>query len=343
MRLSSNNLSQVRNFSNLLMEIEKKYRNLGNTDLLLSPIGLGTWQFSKRKNLIGKFWPELSDSDSFDIVRSSYENGVNWFDTAELYGNGESERTLVRALKDAGIKDANVAIATKWSPFFRTAGSILKTFDAREKDLDGYTISLHQIHSPNSFSSIKKEMEAMATLADQQKIKYVGVSNFSAKQMRNAYQELDRRGYVLASNQVKYNLIERKIEFNETMKVAKELGIAIIAYSPLAQGLLTGKYHDNPESIRSEKGVRKLKSSFKQKGLEKSRPLVDLLRSIAQKHGVTPAQVALNWVLSFHGKHVFAIPGARNAEQAKSNAVAMKIELSQDEMNKLDEVSQSAG
>ena len=323
------------------MDIEKEYRKLGNTDLLLSPIGLGTWQFSKRKNLAGKFWPELSDSDSFDIVRTSYENGVNWFDTAELYGNGESERTLVRAFKYAGIKDENVAIATKWSPIFRTAGSILKTIDARQEALDGFTISLHQIHTPHSFSSIRKEMEAMATLADQRKIKYIGVSNYSANQMRKAYQELNRRGYVLASNQVKYNLLDRKIEFNETMKVAKELGIAIIAYSPLAQGLLTGKYHDNPESIRSEKGLRKLLSSFKQKGLDKSRPLVDLLRSIAQKHGITPAQVALNWVINFHGQHVFAIPGAKNTEQAKSNAVAMKIELSQDEMNKLDEVSRN--
>lgn len=316
-----------------------QFRNLGNTDLLLTPVGLGTWQFSKRKNLAGKFWPELSDKESIDIVRTSYDNGVNWFDTAELYGNGESERTLARSLKVAGVKDANVVIATKWSPIFRTAGSILKTIDARQKSLDGYNISLHQIHFPASFSSVKKEMEAMATLADQQKIKYIGVSNFSANQMRKAYMELKRYGHVLASNQVKYNLLDRKIEFNETMKVAKELGISIIAYSPLAQGLLTGKYHDNTESIRSEKGFRKLMPSFKQKGLEKSRPLVDLLRSIALKHEATPAQVALSWVINFHGKNVFAIPGARNTEQAKSNAGAMKIQLTQDEMNRLDEVS----
>ncbi len=317
----------------------KQLRNLGKTDLLLSPVGLGTWQFSKRKNLAGKFWPELSDKESIDIVHTSYENGVNWFDTAELYGNGESERTLVRALKDAGVKDANVVIATKWSPIFRTAGSIIKTIDARQKSLDGYTISLHQIHNPMSFSSIKKEMEAMAVLADQKKIKYIGVSNFSANQMRKAYEELNRRGHVLASNQVRYNLLYRKIEFNETMKVAKELGIAIIAYSPLAQGVLTGKYHDNPESIRTEKGFRKLMPSFKQKGLVKSRPLVDLLRNIALKHEATPAQVALNWVINFHGKDVFAIPGARNTEQAISNAGAMQIKLSEDEMNQLDEVS----
>lgn len=321
------------------MANQKQYRNLGKTTLELSPIGLGTWQFSKRKNLAGKFWPELSDQESIDIVRASYDNGINWFDTAELYGSGESERTLARSLKDLGAKDTDVVIATKWSPLFRTAGSILKTIEDRREALGGYTVSLHQVHFPVSFSSVKRQMEAMSRLADEKKIKYIGVSNFSARQMRKAHQELNRSGHVLASNQVRYNLLNRKIEFDETMDAAKELGIAIIAYSPLAQGVLTGKYHENPHNIKSKKGFRKMMSSFKQKSLEKSRPLIDTLKRIAEEKEATPAQVALNWLISFHGKHVFAIPGASNTGQAKNNAGAMKIKLSQDEMDELDYLS----
>jgi len=321
------------------MSNENLSRKLGNTDLQLTPIGLGTWQFSKRKNLAGKFWPELSDKESFEIVKTSYEHGINWFDTAELYGKGESEKTLSQALQNAGIKDTDVTVATKWNPFFRSAGSILKTIDDRLKFLNGYTISLHQVHNPMSFSSVKKEMEAMAKLADQQKIKYVGVSNFSAKQMRKAHAELSKHGHVLASNQVQYSLLQRKIEYNEIMETAKELGIAIIAYSPLAQGILTGKYHQNPEDIKSKKGFRKRMPSFKQKGLEKSRPLIDTLTKIAEKHEATSAQVALNWLVNFHGEHVFAIPGASNSKQAQSNAGAMNFKLTNDELNALDEES----
>ena len=311
-------------------------RHFGKTDLKLTPIGLGTWQFSKRKNLAGKFWPELSDEESYQIVKTSFDNGINWFDTAELYGGGESERTLQRALQNAGIQDENVFIATKWNPIFRSAGSILKTIDNRRKALEGYTISLHQVHNPMSFSSVKKEMDAMAKLADQQKTEYIGVSNFSAKQMRKAHEELQKRGHVLASNQVQYNLLQRKIEHNEILETAKELGIAIIAYSPLSQGVLTGKYHENPEEIKTKKGFRKRLPYFKQKGLEKTRPLIDLLRQIAEKHNASPAQVALNWLVNFHGEHVFAIPGASNTKQAESNAKAMKINLTDDEMKTLD-------
>ena len=314
-------------------------RTLGNSDIQITPIGLGTWQFSKRKNLPGKFWPSLSEEESHTIVHTSYNEGINWFDTAELYGGGESERTLARALQSAGIKDSDVVIATKWSPFFRFARTIRTTIDDRQKALDGYTISLHQIHNPMSFASIQNQMKAMADLVSQDKIKYVGVSNFSAEQMRKAYHELKKYGCTLVSNQVHYNLLQRNIENNGILDTAKELGISIIAYSPLAQGILTGKYHDNPESIKSKKGFRKRMGAFKQSGLEKTRPLVEKLQEIAQNHEATPAQVSLSWLINFHGHHVFAIPGASNARQAESNAKAMRLELSYDEKRELDEES----
>ncbi|MFP4019138.1 MAG: aldo/keto reductase, partial [Bacteroidales bacterium] len=290
------------------MDTPSNLRKLGNTNLMVSPIGLGTWQFSKRKNLVGKFWPSLTDEESYEIIKTSFENGINWFDTAELYGNGESERTLVRGLQKYNIKDNEVVVATKWSPIFRFANSITKTIDKRKEALNGYTISLHQVHNPMSFSSIRKEMESMARLADEEKIKYIGVSNFSAKQMRKAYHELAKYGHTLASNQVHYNLLNRKIEKYKILETAKELGIAIIAYSPLAQGLLTGKYHKNPKEIKNKKGFRKRMSAFNNKNLEKTKPLIDTLNEIAAQHDTTPAQVALNWLVNFHEKTVFAIP-----------------------------------
>ena len=321
--------------------MNNQFRSLGKTELKLSPIGLGTWQFSKRKNLAGKFWPVLSDEASFEIVKASYENGVNWFDTAEFYGNGESERTLAGALKDGGISNSDVVVATKWMPIFRTASSILSTIEDRIKALEGYSISLHQIHNPASFSSIKKEMAAMAKLAEQGKIKNIGVSNFSAKQMRKAHDELHKYGLVLASNQVHYNLLRRNIEYNGVMDTAKELGIAIIAYSPLAQGVLTGKYHENPENLKSIKGFRKRMPSFKKKSLRKTLPLINALNVIAEKHDSSPAQIALNWLTNFHGDMVFAIPGASSAKQAISNASTMKIKLTDEEMKLINEISKN--
>ena len=314
-------------------------RKLGNSELMVTPIGLGTWQFSKRKNLAGKYWPMLSDEESYAIVQTSYNQGVNWFDSAEMYGNGESERTLARALHAANISDDQVIVATKWKPIFRTARSIKNTIDQRIAALDGYTIALHQIHHPLSFSGIPAQMKAMADLVKDQKIRYVGVSNFSASQMRKAHAELARHGIQLVSNQVHYNMVNRKIEYNGVLEAARELGMAIIAYSPLAQGVLTGKYHDAPESIRGKQGFRKRIGSFKEKGLEKTRPLIDKLREVAANHQATAAQVALNWLTNYHDGTVFAIPGASNTHQAESNAGSMQLELTKEEMKTLDQAS----
>ncbi|HKL38550.1 MAG TPA: aldo/keto reductase [Bacteroidales bacterium] len=321
------------------MEDNQLHRKMGNSDLMVTPIGLGTWQFSKRKNLAGKYWPYLSDEDSYEIVQKSFKEGINWYDTAEMYGGGESERTLARALRQANISDEEVMVATKWMPFFRTARSINKTIPERKEALSGYTISLHQIHNPISFASIPSQMKAMARLVKEQQIRYVGVSNFSAKQMRKAYKELDKHGLKLVSNQVHYNMLNRRIEYNDILETARELNMAIIAYSPLAQGILTGKYHDKPDSIKTQKGFRKRMGAFKNKSLEKTRPLIEKLREIGENHDASAAQVALNWLVNQHNDLVFAIPGASNPKQAASNARAMKITLTREEMLTLDEES----
>jgi aryl-alcohol dehydrogenase-like predicted oxidoreductase len=310
-------------------------RRLGKSDLMVTSIGLGCWQFSKRQNMAGKFWPDLEDDLIDHIVKTSLEGGINWFDTAEVYGNGASEKELARSLTDNGQKPGGILVATKWWPMFRTATNILKTIDQRLGALTPFPIDLYQVHQPWGLSNEKAEMEAMAMLVKEQKIRYVGVSNFSAAKMRSAWETLQKQGIPLVSNQVRYSLLNRKIESDGILQTAKELGIAIIAYSPLAQGVVTGKFHDNPALLKNI-GMRKYSSQFKPAGLEKSRPLVETVRELAIKYGVTASQVALNWLINFHGDTVVAIPGATKESHAKENAGAMNFTLSSEDMSLLD-------
>ena len=321
------------------MKNERLLRQFGKTDLILTPIGLGCWQFSRGKGFSGKYWPILQDEEILNIVRISLEGGINWFDTAESYGRGESERALAWALKSLGKPADEVTIATKWFPVLRRAKNILNTIDRRREALADYPITLYQIHHPLSFSSRKAEMKAMAKLVETGKIRFVGVSNFSANQMREAHSELLKHGIQLASNQVWYNLLRRRIETNGILETARELGVAIIAFSPLAQGILTGKFHDQPGLIKHRPGYRKHLPSFKPGGLEKSRPVIETLRRLSQKYQATSAQVALNWLVNFQGDMVFAIPGATSAAQARDNVGCLKFRLTQDELDELEVVS----
>ena len=316
-----------------------RQRKLGQTSLLISPIGLGCWQFSRRKNLSGRYWPNLPEGEIQEVVRASLAAGVNWFDTAEAYGSGESERMLASALHSLHIKPEEVMIATKWMPVFRLAGSIARSIDVRLKCLDGYPIGLYQIHQPWSLSSVPSQLKAMARLVEEGKIRTVGVSNFSAKQMRTAHRTLQAQGLSLVSNQVRYSLLDRRIETNGVLAAAKEMGVTVIAYSPLAQGLLSGKFHDDPDLVRRRPGFRRFMRGFRRKGLARSLPVVQELRRVAEARGVTPSQAALNWVIQSRGESAVAIPGATSAAQARENAGAMAFALNREEVDRLDHAS----
>jgi aryl-alcohol dehydrogenase-like predicted oxidoreductase len=314
-------------------------RNLGKSGLAISPIGLGCWQFAQGKGLFGNTWGMVADEEIREIIRVSLEGGINWFDTAEAYGGGQSEKALARALQSLNVKPEDVVIATKWLPLFRTAASIRKTIEDRLAALEDYPVSLHQIHTPHSLSSVRAQMAAMADLVEAKKIRYVGVSNFSAAKMRLAHEELGKRGIPLVSNQVRYSLLDRSIERNGILATALELGISIISYSPLAQGVLTGKFHENPGLIKTKPGLRKYMRAFRTRGLKKSRPVVEALRELAEKHGRTPAQIALHWLIHFSGSAVVAIPGATKSSQARENVGSLTFVLTKDDMQFLDKVS----
>lgn len=320
------------------MEDKILLRELGRTGIMLTPVGLGCWQFSKQKNFAGRFWHNLDDNTISNIVSLALAGGVNWFDTAELYGKGESEKALSGALQAAGIKPGEVFIATKWSPFFRFSTNIGKTINDRIIALAPYPIDLHQIHNPYGFSALKNEMEAMADLIERRLIKSIGVSNFSARQMEQAWKVLDKKGIPLASNQVRYNLLDRKIESTGILDSAKRLGITIIAYSPLAQGILSGKFHDNPELVKNT-GLRRYTPLFTTGGLKKSFRVVKLVKVLAIKYHVTPSQIALNWLIHYHEGHIVAIPGATNKQQIKEDVETMRFRISDEDMAILDKES----
>ncbi len=321
------------------MELTLTKRPLGQTNLYLSPLGLGTWQFSKGSGLVGKFWGSLDDELTEDIIKTSLDGGINWFDTAEAYGGGESEQILTKALENIGATPEDAKIATKWWPMFRTASSITKTIDARKEALHNRPIDLYQIHQPYSFSSVDKQIEAMIKLVEAGHIKHVGVSNFDDIAMVNSHRILSESGLSLASNQVKYSLLDRRIEENGILDRAKELGISIIAYSPLEQGILTGKFHDNPALIRDAKGPRKFLRKFKETGLAESKSLITLLDAIGEKYNVSASQVALNWTIHYHGETVFAIPGATKVHHAQDNVGALSFKLDAGELEEISRTS----
>jgi aryl-alcohol dehydrogenase-like predicted oxidoreductase len=314
-------------------------RRLGNSELEVTPIGLGCWQFSQSRGLIGRYWEALPDERIREILEVTIDSGINWLDTAEAYGRGQSERAIRAGLRSLRVEPGRLVIATKWFPVLKTADNIARSFPDRQQALGEYRVDLYQIHQPLSLSSIRAQMREMAELVAEGRIRAIGVSNFNARQMREAYEALDTLGVPLASNQVRYSLLDRRIEEDGVLDTARELGVTIIAYSPLGQGILTGKYHADPRAIRQKAGPRKYMRAFGPQGLAQTEPLVGALAEIAEGHGVTPAQVALSWVISAHGSGVVAIPGATRAEQAAQNAGAIRLRLEEDEIDHLARLS----
>lgn len=311
-------------------------RPLGRTGMQISPIGLGVMQFSGGKGIFGMMFPELSQETMNSIIQAALDSGINWFDTAEMYGFGRSESALSTALKVAGKTDGDVIVGTKWMPLLRTAANMNRTIHNRIRYLDGFGVDLYMVHQPWSFSSPEAEMDVMADLVEAGLIRSIGVSNFSAQRMRRAHSALAKRGLILAVNQVQYSLLHREIESNGVLQTAKELGITIVAYSPLARGILSGKFHKDENLLAQRpRGWRMML----QRNLEHSRSLVETLETIASSHNVNAAQVALNWLIHFQGETVVAIPGASKVSQAADSAGAMRFRLTQDEMALLAEKS----
>lgn len=301
------------------------YIPIGSTDILVSPLGIGTWSWGDK--FMWGYGRDYSENDIQAAFEISFEAGINFFDTAESYGRGLSETLLGRLIN----KNASpVIIATKYMPYpWRLSPGTLKSALKNSlKRLQIHKVDLYQIHWPLPPISIETWVNAIADCVDQEQVRAIGISNCNLSQMKRAISILVKRGMLLASNQVEYNLLNRKIEFNGLLSACKDIGISLIAYSPLAQGLLSGKYTpDNPPS-----GIRGLR--YTRIYLEKIQPLIRLLREIGRAHdGKTPSQVALNWLIS---KGAIPIPGVKNMMQAIEISSTVGWSITQDELELLD-------
>lgn len=286
----------------------------------ISRIGLGTWQFGSRQWGYGDAYARR---EAGVILRRALDLGINLIDTAELYGFGRSER-IVGAALDGRRDDAFVA--TKIFPLLPLAPVVEQRGVASARRLGVERLDLYQVHQPNPVIRDATTMRGMAALQDVGLVGEVGVSNYSLGRWQRAEAALGRR---VLSNQVQYNLVQRDAE-RDLVPYAQARGRVVIAYSPLAQGLVTGSYDaDNPPSG----SVRTNNPLFLPENLRRAQPLVATLREVARAHDSTPAQVALAWTI--RNDHVVAIPGASSVAQLETNAAAADLELADDEADAL--------
>ncbi len=304
--------------------IRMRYLNVAGESI--SVIGLGAWQFGSREWGYG---PDYDTRVAPDIVERALELGINLFDTAEVYGSGRSEEILGRAL--TGRRD-RAFIATKFMPVLPLPGRVERSARASLVRLGVDRIDLYQQHWPNPIFPMRFPVRGLRRVLDRALARHVGVSNHSLARWQKAERLLGRP---ILSNQVPFNLVQRRPRRRLVPWAAAHDRI-VIAYSPLAQGLLSGKYHPGnpPTGSRARNPLNPLASAT---NLDRAAGLLEALREIGAGYGATPAQVALAWVIS-HPSTV-AIPGARTAEQVSENAAAADLLLTSDELERLNETS----
>ena len=300
-----------------------RYLSTG-TAAKMSRIGLGTWQFGSREWGYGESYAR---QEAHAIVRRALELGITLFDTAEIYGFGRSERVLGEAL---GEDRESVFLATKIFPVVPVAPVVEQRAVASASRLGARRLDLYQVHQPNPLVRDGTIMRGMRALQRVGLVGEVGVSNYSLERWRAAEKALGSR---VLSNQVRYSLVDRSPE-RDLLPFAESTGHVVIAYSPLAQGLLSGKYD---RASRPANRVRVANPLFLPDNLERAGDLIAALREVAHAHSASPAQIALAWVI--HHPAVVAIPGASSVGQLESNAAAADIELTDSEYQALREAS----
>ncbi len=303
-------------------------RTLGNSDLRITPIGFGAWavgggdwQFS---------WGPQDDNDSIAAIHRALDLGVNWIDTAAIYGLGHSEEVVGRALKSAPHKPY---IFTKCSMRWRDdrsiyfslkADSLAEEVEASLRRLGVETIDLYQVHWPNPEDEIEEGWEALKRLRGQGKLRWIGVSNFSVDQMKRALKIAP-----ITSLQPPYSMLRRAVEA-EILPFAQANGIGVINYSPMVSGLLTGKMTAARAAALPADDWRRGSVEFNEPNLSRNLRLVELLREIGHGHGVSPGVVAVAWTLH-HPAITAAIVGGRSKSQVEETAPALRFRLSQEE------------
>jgi aryl-alcohol dehydrogenase-like predicted oxidoreductase len=296
-----------------------------------SAIGLGTWQFGSREWGYGSDYVQGPDSEAARIVKRAVELGVTVFDTAEAYGFGRSERILGEALDRADADPATTVVATKIFPMLPVDQVVVQRGTSSAARLRR-KIDLYQVHQPNPVVGDRTTMAGMRTLQAAGVIDEVGVSNYGLARWQGAETAL---GTQVISDQVQYSLVARDPDA-DLLPYARTTGRAVLAYSPLAQGLLSGKFDADH---RPANRIRSLNPLFLPESLRRATPLIETLRAVADAHDATPSQVALAWTI--HHPVVVAIPGASSVAQLESNCAAAEIALAEDEYTALTAAAES--
>ena len=334
--MSAHGPAQARSWSSLpvrFMPMSDDGHILAGTDVRIGQLGVGTWAWGDRSTWgMGGYDTALSEDTIAEAWKASIDAGVTLFDTAEVYGKGESER-IIGKLRNAQPELAGKAvIASKFMPQpwkLNVKRSLLASVRASVARLGVESIDLYQIHGPISLRGHRAIADALAAAHEAGLVKAVGVSNYSAKETHSMDSELRKRGMRLATNQIEFSMLRTSPEKNGLLSACAELGVVPLAYSPIGQGRLTGKYSaSNPPPG---------KRTFSAHPMEKIDKIVAELRRVGASYGdKTPAQVALNWIIA---KGAVPIPGAKNGDQARQNAGALGWSLTREDVAALDRVA----
>ena len=308
-------------------------RNLGNSDLQLTPIGFGAWAIGGGNWEFA--WGPQDDQESIAAIHRALDEGINWIDTAAIYGLGHSEEIVGQALKSfVGPKPlVFTKCSMRWHPdrtIYRSlkAGSLAEELEGSLRRLGVDTIDLYQIHWPNPEEEIEEGWETLSKFKEQGKIRWIGVSNFSVAQMKRAQAIAP-----ITSLQPPYSMLRRAIE-EEVLPYAQDNGIGVINYSPMVSGLLTGSMTAERVAAFPADDWRRRAVEFNEPRLGRNLRLVELLREIGDGHGVSPGVVAVAWTLR-HPAITAAIVGGRSASQVMGLAPALNFRLSDDEYSRI--------
>ena len=290
-----------------------EYKKIGKSDLKVSSIGFGA-----------AFRSGITE-ESPQVIRRALDLGVNLIDVAEVYHQGRSEEVVGESIHD---RRDDVVIKTKVAVDHLNYDAVLKAAEGSLKRLGVDIIDLYLVHHPNPSVPIEETMKAMEKLIEEGKVRYIGVSNFDVSLIKKAQESLSR--HEIVANEVKYNIVEREIE-QDLLPYCQKENISIIAYSPLARGLLTGKY--SRESI-PERHWRRRDPLFQEPNFSRALKVVDALRRIAEIHNKTPGQVALNWLAS--KPEVIPIFGASSVEQVEENCGAVGWRMTDEDLRMIE-------
>jgi aryl-alcohol dehydrogenase-like predicted oxidoreductase len=312
----------------------RSLRTLGNSDLKLTPIGFGAWAIGGGDWAFA--WGPQDDNESIAAIHRALDLGINWIDTAAIYGLGHSEEVVGRALKSASSKPyVFTKCGIRWKADrtpFRTlkAASVLEEVDASLRRLGTDTIDLYQIHWPDPDPEIEEAWETLARIRKQGKVRWIGVSNFTVEQMKRV-----REIAPITSLQPPYSMLRPAIEA-EILPYVRDNGIGVINYSPMVSGLLTGKMTAERVAAMPADDWRRKAVEFNEPRLSRNLRLVDLLREIGNAHSVSPGVVAVAWTLHNPGITA-AIVGGRNGKQVEELSAALHFRLCDEEYTRVNE------